>query len=81
MKKSKLQKVARKLLKASKTLATISQPNSKGFKAAQAWLYDREDLLAEAYSIKRKDIYSLTFEINAQAATLKKKKKGLSIED
>ena len=65
MTKKQLKTVAKQLLGASKTLAKISKPNSSGFKAVLQWLYDREDILEEEYKVKRKDIYSLTFEINS----------------
>ena len=77
MTKKQLQTVAKQLLGASKSLAKVSQPTRKGFKAVQQWLYDREDALLAEYKVKRSDIYSLTFEVNNS----NKPKKALKLTD
>ena len=68
----KLTDVAKSLYDNSTSLRTVAAPTAVGFKAVQAWLYDREETLAEVHGISRKEIYSLTFEVNKLASSVKR---------
>jgi hypothetical protein len=78
MTKSELKQIASQLVAGSKTLQQVAAPDADGFKAVSSWLYARESQLSAKYGICRKDIYQLTFAVNAIGTEADE---SLSLED